>query len=111
MPQPPKRQGPALVRWSSAAAAAAAFTCARAAARGEACARRRFSERWIAAGLIKPIDPKHLFFTIWAATQTYADFSTQIQLLLDKPSLTQEDFDDATQFLCQFVLSALGIKP
>ncbi|HAW75727.1 MAG TPA: TetR family transcriptional regulator, partial [Alteromonas australica] len=64
-----------------------------------------------AAGLIKPIDPKHLFFTIWAATQTYADFSTQIQLLLDKPSLTQEDFDDATQFLCQFVLSALGIKP
>ncbi|AIF97306.1 TetR family transcriptional regulator C-terminal domain-containing protein [Alteromonas australica] len=68
-------------------------------------------ERWIAAGLIKPIDPKHLFFTIWAATQTYADFSTQIQLLLDKPNLTQEDFDDATQFLCQFVLSALGIKP
>ena len=68
-------------------------------------------ERWMAAGLIKPIDPKHLFFTIWAATQTYADFSTQIQLLLDKPSLTQEDFDDATQFLCQFVLSALGIKP
>ena len=24
-------------------------------------------ERWIAAGHIRPVDPKHLFFTIWAA--------------------------------------------
>ncbi len=67
-------------------------------------------ERWIAAGHIRPVDPKHLFFTIWAATQTYADFSTQIQLLLGKPALEQDDFNEATEFLCNFVLSALDAQ-
>ncbi|MDO6538686.1 TetR family transcriptional regulator C-terminal domain-containing protein [Alteromonas stellipolaris] len=67
-------------------------------------------ERWIADGHIRPVDPKHLFFTIWAATQTYADFSTQIQLLLGKPALDQDDFNEATEFLCNFVLSALDAQ-
>ena len=31
-------------------------------------------EGWIAAGRMAPVEPKHLFFIIWAATQTYADF-------------------------------------
>lgn len=67
-------------------------------------------ERWVESGLIRPIDPKHLFFTIWASTQTYADFSVQIQLLLGKTKLDQEDFDQAADFLCQFVLTALNAQ-
>jgi len=65
--------------------------------------------RWIDEGRIGPTDPEHLFFFIWASTQTYADFSTQIQLLLGKPALDQNDFDRATELLSNMVLAGLGL--
>jgi len=33
---------------------------------------------WVAEGRMAVLDPRHLFFAIWALTQTYADFATQI---------------------------------
>ena len=36
---------------------------------------------WIAAGRLAPVDPEHLIFMIWAATQHYADFAVQVQAL------------------------------
>ncbi|WP_027855915.1 TetR family transcriptional regulator C-terminal domain-containing protein [Marinobacterium jannaschii] len=66
--------------------------------------------RWIEAGKIDPIDPEHLFFVIWAGTQTYADFAPQIQLLLNKPALEQSDFDAAASFLTQIVLRGIGAE-
>ncbi|WP_216825001.1 TetR family transcriptional regulator C-terminal domain-containing protein [Agarilytica rhodophyticola] len=59
---------------------------------------------WIEQGLIKPVSPQHLFFGIWASTQTYADFATQIQLLLGKPSLDDSDFENAWKFISQSIL-------
>ena len=38
--------------------------------------------QWIAAGKIKPVDPPHFIFAIWAVTQHYADFSTQVDAVL-----------------------------
>ncbi len=38
-------------------------------------------ERWIAAGHLAPIDPKHLIFAIWSTTQHYADFAVQVRAL------------------------------
>lgn len=60
--------------------------------------------RWVKEGLVKPVSAEHLFFTIWAATQTYADFGTQMQLLLDKPELDDKDFENARDFICQSIL-------
>lgn len=37
---------------------------------------------WIAAGRIKPVDPRHLIFSIWALTQHYADFDVQVRAIL-----------------------------
>ncbi|WP_233712963.1 TetR family transcriptional regulator C-terminal domain-containing protein [Amaricoccus solimangrovi] len=37
---------------------------------------------WSEAGLIAPVDPHHLIFSIWAATQHYADFDAQIRGIL-----------------------------
>jgi TetR/AcrR family transcriptional regulator len=34
--------------------------------------------RWIEEGKMRPIDPTHLIFMIWALTQHYADFASQI---------------------------------
>lgn len=47
--------------------------------------RRRVEEKakvmraWAAEGRMAPVDPDHLFFMMWAATQTYADFDVQIR--------------------------------
>ncbi|RFB78758.1 TetR family transcriptional regulator C-terminal domain-containing protein [Methylovirgula sp. 4M-Z18] len=47
---------------------------------------------WIAEGKLRPIEPKYLFFMIWAATQHYADFSVQIELLNDGRALSDKQF-------------------
>ncbi len=65
---------------------------------------------WISEGKMDPVDPYHLFFMIWSSTQTYADFSTQIELALDKPKIEADDFERATQFLTQLLIKGLGIK-
>lgn len=65
-------------------------------------------ESWISAGLLDPVDPKHLFFMIWSTTQTYADFSTQIEILLGKKKLSVADFDAAASFIVQVILQGIG---
>ncbi|SLN60120.1 HTH-type transcriptional regulator RutR [Roseovarius litorisediminis] len=39
-------------------------------------------KRWVAAGKLAPVDPRHLLFSIWATTQHYADFDAQVQVLM-----------------------------
>ncbi|MDR5903535.1 TetR family transcriptional regulator C-terminal domain-containing protein [Halomonas icarae] len=65
---------------------------------------------WIASGKMDPVDPEHLFFTIWASTQTYADFSSQISLALGKSELDEEDFTKAGDFLTHVLLKGLGLR-
>jgi TetR/AcrR family transcriptional regulator len=38
--------------------------------------------KWSKLGRIHSIDPHHFIFAIWAVTQHYADFSTQVEALL-----------------------------
>lgn len=66
--------------------------------------------RWIDEGRMDPLDPEHLFFTIWAATQTYADFSVQVSLALGKAELDEEDFLRAGDFLTHVLLKGLGLR-
>lgn len=62
-------------------------------------------ERWIAQGKIAPINPTHLLFSIWAMTQSYADFATQMSLVLGHTPLNDEDFAVAEQFIVEMVLA------
>jgi len=39
-------------------------------------------DAWAAEGRMAAVDATHLFFTIWAATQTYADFESQVCAVL-----------------------------
>jgi TetR/AcrR family transcriptional regulator len=67
--------------------------------------------RWIAAGRIDPIDPVHLFITLWATTQTYADFAVQAAAIQDKPALTDADYEAARRFVTHMILKGLGVTP
>jgi len=60
-------------------------------------------QRWIDAGNIAPIDPRHLLFSIWATTQHYADFDTQVQVLLDG----QPSHDGAKVYLTEMFTKLL----
>jgi TetR/AcrR family transcriptional regulator len=66
-------------------------------------------ERWIGEGRIAPVNATHLLFAIWAMTQSYADFATQMALVLNRKQLTRKDFDDAEKMIVDMVLSAVAI--
>ena len=65
---------------------------------------------WIEAGKIPPIAPAHLFFIIWAATQTYADFSAQMSAVLNRKRLDAEFYDDARETITTLILNGLGLE-
>lgn len=65
---------------------------------------------WIAEGKIAPVEPTHLFFMIWAATQTYADFASQIEAVLGQTPLEKSTYDDATETVTAVILRGLRLK-
>jgi TetR/AcrR family transcriptional regulator len=64
---------------------------------------------WIAAGRMAPVDSTHLFFTIWSATQTYADFEVQIRAVLSADELMPADQDRAAQHVVSLILRGCGL--
>lgn len=67
-------------------------------------------EGWIREGRIAPVNVRHLFFAIWAATQTYADFEPQVRIVLGRKTLKAADFDDATRTVTAMVLAVCGLS-
>jgi len=65
---------------------------------------------WIEGGQMAPVDPYHLFFTIWAATQTYADFEAQVCAVLGVSQLDADDFEHATEHLVALLLRGCGLQ-
>jgi TetR/AcrR family transcriptional regulator len=64
---------------------------------------------WIAAGKMAPVDSVHLFFTIWAATQTYADFDVQVCAVLGPSELGPRDHQRATEHVVSLILRGCGL--
>jgi TetR/AcrR family transcriptional regulator len=66
-------------------------------------------EGWIAAGRMAPVDPVHLFFTMWAATQTYADFDVQVRAVLGRSRLSARDHERAADHVVTLILRGCGL--
>ena len=66
-------------------------------------------QAWIDANRMAAVDPVHLFFTIWAATQTYADFDEQIKAVLGKAELSPKDHARATEHVVSLILRGCGL--
>jgi TetR/AcrR family transcriptional regulator len=64
---------------------------------------------WIDAGRMAPVDATHLFFSIWAATQTYADFDVQVCAVLGRNSLGADDQARATEHVVSLLLRGCGL--
>ena len=64
---------------------------------------------WVAAGRMATVDATQLFFTLWAATQTYADFDVQVRAVLGRDSLDEADQARATEHVVGLVLRGCGL--
>jgi TetR/AcrR family transcriptional regulator len=67
-------------------------------------ARSATVRRWIAEGKLAPVDPKVLFYMIWASTQHYADFASQIAVLNGGRPLDEPQFDAAKAQVIETIL-------
>ncbi|WP_394126773.1 TetR family transcriptional regulator C-terminal domain-containing protein [Vibrio hepatarius] len=65
---------------------------------------------WSQQGLMDDVPPHHLMFSIWAATQTYADFGWQICNVMQKDQLDDNDYRQAAEFLTQLIIKGCGVK-
>ena len=66
-------------------------------------------DAWVAAGRMAPVDGTHLFFTIWAATQTYADFEVQVCAVLGRDQLDATEHARATRHVVGLILRGCGL--
>ena len=62
---------------------------------------------WQKRGQLADVSPYHVFFVIWAVTQTYADFATQIELVLGDQHLGSDEYGRAVKSVTQIILSGL----
>ena len=69
-------------------------------------AKARVIAAWAEAGRIAPVDPHHLIFSIWAATQHYADFDAQVRAVLGSEDAAR--FERAADFLTAHYTRALA---
>jgi len=67
-------------------------------------------QAWIDQGKMDPVDPYHLLFMIWGATQHYADFGVQVLAALNKPILSDADFEDIANNITTIILKGCGIS-
>jgi TetR/AcrR family transcriptional regulator len=65
--------------------------------------------QWQRDGKLAKCDPYHLIFSIWATTQHYADFDSQIHAVLGDSRYGEGRFEDAARFLDLLFID--GLKP
>lgn len=65
---------------------------------------------WIQQKLIDDINPYHLLFLIWGATQHYADFNVQVLAAMDKQEMDEQSFEAVVDTITTIVLKGCGVK-
>lgn len=64
---------------------------------------------WIRQGRLADHDPRLLIFAVWATTQHYSDFDTQVRIVLGAGPGDDSHFDRADRFLCDLFID--GLRP
>jgi len=72
--------------------------------------REKVIERWIKQGKLASINPRYLFYMIWATTQHYADFEAQIIGMNNGVPLNETQFEDAKSTVSSMIMRGLAIS-
>jgi len=65
---------------------------------------------WIASGKLAAVDPHHLIFMIWAATQHYADFSAQVEAVTGKTLQDEEFFQRTAENVQRMIIEGIRVR-
>ena len=65
---------------------------------------------WINQGKMRAVDPTQLIFMIWATTQHYADFNTQVLEVMNRREYDDEGIQSITDFLTDMILTGCGLS-
>ena len=72
--------------------------------------RERVIGRWIMQGKLKPMEPKFLFYMIWATTQHYANAAHEIASLEQGRPLDDEALERAKRQVIETLLSGVAAR-
>lgn len=65
---------------------------------------------WVASGKLAPVDPQHLVFMIWATTQHYADFATQIEAVTGKNLSDPQFFAETVAGVQRMITEGIRVR-
>ena len=72
--------------------------------------RERAVRRWVAAGKLRPIEPRVLFYMIWATTQQYANAAHEMATLNGGEPLDDVAFERAKRQVIETILSGVAAE-
>ena len=67
-------------------------------------------QAWIAAGKIRPVEPRWVMYMIWATTQHYADFGRQIETMHADAPLSEAQWEAASETVFEVIWNGLEPK-
>lgn len=65
---------------------------------------------WVQAGKLAPIDPHHLIFMIWATTQHYADFATQVEAVTGRTLRDETFFQQTVDNVQRIIIDGIRVR-
>lgn len=65
---------------------------------------------WVNAGKLAPVDPHHLIFMIWATTQHYADFATQVEAVTGATLQDEAFFQRTVDNVQQMIIEGIRLR-
>lgn len=65
---------------------------------------------WVASGKLAAVDPHHLIFMIWAATQHYADFSAQVEAVTGKTLKDEAFFQSTAENVQRMIIEGIRVR-
>lgn len=67
-------------------------------------------ERWIAEGRLAGVQPQHLIFMLWATTQHYADFATQVEAVTGQTLSDPAFFDQTVDNVQRMIIEGIRVR-
>ncbi|MFB4339909.1 HTH-type transcriptional regulator RutR [Pantoea sp. CS_6] len=67
-------------------------------------------ERWIAEGRLASIAPQHLIFMLWATTQHYADFASQVEAITGNQLSNPVFFEETVENVQRIIIEGIRVR-
>lgn len=67
-------------------------------------------EGWINQGKLAAVEPHHLIFMLWATTQHYADFSTQVEAVTGQTLNDEGFFNQTVENVQRMVIEGIRVR-